>query len=266
MTALLEARGLAKSFPVARTLFGRPTRTVQAVVDVSLEVARGTTLGLVGESGCGKSTVGRLLLGLLPPSAGTVRFDGADLSELEGDARRTARRRMQMVFQDPFGSLNPRMRVGDAVGEPMEIHRPDLSAAERRARVDALLARVGLSAVHAARFPAEFSGGQRQRLVIARALAADPDLVVADEPVSALDVSIQAQVVNLLRDLQAERGLTYVFVSHDLKVVEHVSDAVAVMYLGRIVERASAAELFARPTHPYTQALLSAVPDPRPGR
>ena len=263
---LLRVEALEKRFAARRRLVGGAARWVHAVRGVSFEIGRGKTLGLVGESGCGKSTLGRLVLGILPASAGRVRLGDVDVTATSGEALRRLRRRMQMVFQDPYGSLNPRLTIGEAIGEPLEIHHPELSAAERRERVDALLARVGLAAQHAGRLPAAFSGGQRQRIAIARALAVEPELVVADEPVSALDVSIQAQVVNLLSDLQSERSLTYLFVSHDLKVVEHVSDEVAVMYLGRIVERAPKRTLFAVPRHPYTRALLSAIPDPRPGR
>ena len=266
MTALLRAEALVKNFPAEHRVFGRPRRFVHAVSGVSFEVEKGKTLGLVGESGCGKSTIGRMLLGIVPPTSGRVMLGEVDVTALAGEPLRAQRRRMQMIFQDPYASLNPRMRIADAVGEPLEIHRPEMTAADRRARVADLLARVGLRPEHAQRFPAEFSGGQRQRIVIARALAVEPELLVADEPVSALDVSIQAQIVNLLMDLQAERTLTYVFISHDLKVVEHVSDEVLVMYLGRVMERAPAGALFSSTRHPYTQALLSAVPDPRPGR
>jgi oligopeptide/dipeptide ABC transporter ATP-binding protein len=236
------------------------------VDDVSFDVPRGTTLGLVGESGCGKSTVGRLLLGLLPPTSGRVTLGEVEVTALRGEALRRQRSRMQLVFQDPSAALNPRQRLGDAVAEPLRAHRPDLGPAERRALVEAMLARVGLSHSYASRLPGELSGGQRQRVVIARALVGNPDFVFADEVVSALDVSVQAQIVNLFQDLQAERQLTVVFVSHDLRVVEHLADEVGVMYLGRVVEQAPRALLFRQPRHPYTQALLSAVPDPRPGR
>jgi len=263
MPALIEATGLTKRFPVGGGLLLRARRAVHAVSDVSLAIERGTTLGLVGESGCGKSTVGRLLLGLQRPTAGRVVFDGQDLGALDEEALRKLRRRMQMVFQDPYGALNPRMPIADAVAEPLVIHHPQLSAGERRDRVLQLLGRVGLRADQAQRLPAEFSGGQRQRIVIARALAAEPELLFADEPVSALDVSIQAQIVNLLADLQRERQLSYLFVSHDLKVVRHVAHRVAVMYLGRVVEEAPTEPLFARPRHPYTASLLAAIPDPK---
>ncbi|MEZ4403166.1 MAG: ATP-binding cassette domain-containing protein [Kofleriaceae bacterium] len=240
--------------------FTRQAALVRAVEDVSLTIAAGETLGLVGESGCGKSTLGRTVLRLLAPSAGTIRFAGQDITQLSDAALRPLRRQMQMIFQDPYASLNPRMSVGAAVGEPLEIHEPGLSKRARVERVAALLARVGLPADAATRYPHEFSGGQRQRVGIARALAVKPRFIVCDEPISALDVSIQAQIVNLLQDLQAEDALTYLFISHDLKIVQHLCDRVAVMYLGRIVELASAAELYQAPRHPYTRALLSAVP------
>uniref|UniRef100_UPI0022EA767D ABC transporter ATP-binding protein n=1 Tax=Falsiroseomonas oryzae TaxID=2766473 RepID=UPI0022EA767D len=261
---LLVAQGLSKRFPVLGGALGlAQVGEVRAVEEVDLEIARGEVLGLVGESGCGKSTLGRLLIRLIEPSAGRVMFEGADLAAARGVELRRLRRRMQMVFQDPFGSLNPRMRVGEIVAEPLRL--AGVNRAERSARAAALLAQVGLQADHALRYPHQFSGGQRQRIGIARALALDPALVVCDEPVSALDVSVQAQVVNLLRDLQRARGLSYLFVSHDLRVVRHVSDRVAVMYLGRIVETGPARELYADPLHPYTRALLDAAPLPRPG-
>ncbi|MCK6548919.1 dipeptide ABC transporter ATP-binding protein [Myxococcota bacterium] len=266
LAPLVRVEGLTKHFPVASGLFARSSRVLHAVEDVTLDVPRGATLGVVGESGCGKSTLGRLMLALVAPTRGRVLFDGLDLATLRPKELRALRRRMQLVFQDPYGALNPRIRVGAAIEEALEIHHTELDRAARRARVEALLERVGLRAEHAARWPAEFSGGQRQRIVIARALAVEPELLVADEPVSALDVSIQAQILNLLSDLQAERHLTMVFISHDLKVVEHVASEVAVMYLGRIVERAPTRALFAAPRHPYTHALLSAIPDPRPGQ
>jgi peptide/nickel transport system ATP-binding protein len=262
---LLQVRDLKTHFPVRRGVWGRVEGHVRAVDGVSLEIARGETLGLVGESGCGKSTLGRTVLRLLEPTSGSVRFDGAELVGMPARELRALRRRMQIVFQDPYGSLNPRMTVGQIVGEPFAIHRV-AAGAERRRRVLQLLDQMGLRADAHDRYPHELSGGQRQRVGIARAIALDPDLVVADEPVSALDVSIQAQIVNLLQDLQQQRGLAYLFIAHDLKIVQHLSTRVAVMYLGRIVELAPAADLYRDPRHPYTQALLSAVPVPDPER
>jgi oligopeptide/dipeptide ABC transporter ATP-binding protein len=264
MTApLLDIVDLKKHFPVRRSAFGARRGMVKAVDGVSFEVRPGETLGLVGESGCGKSTVGRMILRLIEPTSGAVRFDGEDLLALEGEALRRRRADLQLIFQDPYGSLDPRQTVGQIVGEPLVIHGIG-DRVERQARVLKLIERVGLSAEHLGRHPHEFSGGQRQRIGIARALALDPRLIVCDEAVSALDVSIQAQVVNLLKRLQREIGLTYLFIAHDLAVVRHISTRVAVMYLGRIVELAPTAELFARPYHPYTQALLSAIPRPKP--
>jgi len=254
-TVLLEAIDLVKHFPLRR----RSDEVVHAVDGVSVEVLRGETLGIVGESGCGKSTLGRLLVRLHTPTSGTVTFDGKDITTLSRRALRPFRRELQMIFQDPYASLNPRKRVGQIVGDPFRIHRSG-SPAEIRRKVLALLDVVGLAAHHVNRYPHEFSGGQRQRIGVARALALNPQLIVADEPVSALDVSIQAQVVNLLDDLQDEFSLTYVFIAHDLGVVRHVSDRIAVMYLGVIVELAPSDELYARPVHPYTEALLSAIP------
>ncbi len=263
--ALLEVRDLRKHFPVRRGLFGRVSGHVRAVDGVSFDVRRGETLGVVGESGCGKTTLVRTLLRLVEPTSGQVRLDGVELTSLPPPELRAARRRMQMVFQDPYSSLNPRLTVGSAIGEALAVHRLARGPAARE-RVAELLVQVGLSPDHARRYPHEFSGGQRQRVGIARALAVQPELLVLDEPVSALDVSIQAQIVNLLADLQERLGLTYVFVAHDLSVVEHVSDRVAVMYLGRIVEMADAATLYREPRHPYTRSLLAAVPVPDPGR
>jgi oligopeptide/dipeptide ABC transporter ATP-binding protein len=257
---LLEANDLVKHFPVrSRALRGGKDEVVHAVDGVTLTVTRGETLGVVGESGCGKSTLARLLVRLHAPTGGTVTFDGKDITTLSRRQLRPFRREMQMIFQDPYASLNPRKRVGQIVGDPLHIHRRGSSSQIRR-EVGDLLEVVGLSPHHVNRYPHEFSGGQRQRIGVARALALNPQLIVADEPVSALDVSIQAQVVNLLDDLQDEFQLTYVFIAHDLGVVRHVSDRIAVMYLGVIVEIASADRLYEQPIHPYTEALLSAIP------
>ncbi len=266
MTALLEARNLAKHYPVRRGIIrAKQIGTVRAVDGVSLDLHRGETLALVGESGCGKSTTARLVMRLIEPTTGTLRFDGTDVTTISGAALRALRRRIQIVFQDPYASLNPRMTVADAIAEPMAVHGIG-DAASRKARVEDLLRLTGLRPFHANRYPHEFSGGQRQRIGVARALAVEPEVVVLDEPVSALDVSIQAQVVNLLRDIQARMGLSYLFIAHDLAVVKHVADRVAVMYLGRIVELAPKRDLFRDPRHPYTRALLSAIPRPDPSR
>jgi len=259
---LVRATGLTKHFPVRRR-FLRPGAILRAVDGVDLEISPGQTLGLVGESGCGKTTVGRLLLRLHRLSAGRVEVDGQDISDLGAADLRRLRPRMQMIFQDPMASLNPRMTVGEIIAEPLREHRP-MRAAERRERVAALMQSVGLNPDLAGRYPHTFSGGQRQRIGIARALALEPRFIVCDEPIAALDVSIQAQVVNLLQDLQSRLGLTYLFISHDLSVIRHVADQVAVMYLGRLVEVGPREQIYAAPRHPYTQALLSAVPRPDP--
>ncbi|MET0342724.1 MAG: dipeptide ABC transporter ATP-binding protein [Polyangiales bacterium] len=248
-----------------RGWFGSGARAVHAVEDVSFTLARGETLGLVGESGCGKSTLGRAILRLIEPSAGSVRFEGVEVTKLAPRALRGLRRHMQIVFQDPYGSLNPRLSVRDTVGEALRIHHLTARGSEEEARVAALLEQVGLRPEHMARYPHEFSGGQRQRIGIARALAVSPRLIICDEPVSALDVSVQAQIVNLLKDLSEQLGLSYLFIAHDLSVVEFMSHRVAVMYLGRIVELAPSSALYAAPRHPYTRALLSAVPELNPG-
>jgi oligopeptide transport system ATP-binding protein len=261
---LLRITDLVKNFPVRRGLWSGAAEQVHAVDRVSFEIAAGETLGLVGESGCGKSTTGRCILRLTEPTAGEIWFDGRDVTALSGPTRRALTRDMQIIFQDPYASLDPRMTVGAIIGEALIIHRLAKSRRAFEERIVELLETVGLSADHMRRYPHEFSGGQRQRIGIARALAVSPKLIVCDEPVSALDVSIQAQVINLLEDLQQQFGLTYLFIAHDLSVVEHISTRVAVMYLGRIVETAAADALYAAPKHPYTQALLSAVPIPDP--
>ena len=257
---LVQVKNLKMYFPVTAGLFiQRKIADVRAVDDISFTVRRRETLGLVGESGCGKSTTGRAILQLYRPTAGTVDFDGTELTELKGSNLRRFRRKMQMIFQDPFSSLNPRMNVSQIIGEPMAIHGLYKGQA-RRERIEYIMNAVGLNPLFAKRYPHEFSGGQRQRIGIARALAVEPDFIVCDEPVSALDVSIQAQIINLLEDLQDEFGLTYLFIAHDLAVVRHISDRVAVMYLGKIMELAESNELYENPLHPYTKALLSAVP------
>jgi oligopeptide/dipeptide ABC transporter ATP-binding protein len=260
---LVEVRDLVKHFPIRGGILQRTVGIVQAVDGVSFEVRRGETLGLVGESGCGKTTVGRLLLRLIDPTSGSIRFEGEDITGLRGAGLKRIRREMQIIFQDPYASLDPRTPIGDSIGEGLRIHgigRP----AERREKVRRIMDMVGLAPYHARRYPHEFSGGQRQRIGIARALVLEPKLVVCDEPVSALDVSIQAQVLNLLKSLQSELELTYVFIAHNMGVVEHISDRVAVMYLGKVVEVAERIEMFRDPEHPYTQALMSAIPIPDP--
>ncbi len=263
---LLKAENIVKHFPIHGGIFSRQVAAVKAVQNVSFELKKGETLGLVGESGCGKSTLGRCLIKLIEPSGGKIFFKGQDITHAEGEHLRDLRKQMQIIFQDPYASLNPRMTIGTILEEPLIIHNLYNSEQDRKDRVRELIDLVGLRPEHLSRYPHEFSGGQRQRVGIARALAVNPELIICDEPVSALDVSIQAQVINLLMDLQQKLGLTYVFIAHDLKVVEHVSTKVAVMYLGQIVEMAEAEELYKNPQHPYTKALLSAipVPDPKP--
>jgi oligopeptide transport system ATP-binding protein len=263
VTALLRAENLVKHFPLRQHMFGRPTAVVHAVDGVNFELSERETMALVGESGCGKSTVGRLLLRLLDATSGKVWFRGEDLMALSPRALRARRRELQMIFQDPYSSLNPRMTVEQTLVEPLALH--GLAVGRRRERAAELMHVVGLAPQYLQRYPHEFSGGQRQRIGIARALAVEPRLIVCDEPVSALDVSIQAQIVNLLQDLQRSLGLAYVFIAHDLAVVKHIASHVAVMYLGHIVEYADKRSLFASPRHPYTQALLSAIPVPQPG-
>jgi len=261
---VLAVDDLVKHFVATRSAFGRPLTTLKAVDGVSFALRAGETLALVGESGCGKSTVGRLLMRLLEATDGRIVLEGTDVTRLDERAFRPFRRQVQLIFQDPFASLNPRMTVGDILAEPLMLHAI-VPAADRRKRVAELLDRVGLPAAHAARYPHEFSGGQRQRIVIARALAVEPKVVICDEPVSALDVSIRAQILNLLKELQGRLGLAYIFISHDLSVVKHIADRIAVMYLGRIIETGPADAIFASPRHPYTRALLSAIPVAAPG-
>jgi len=262
-TPLLEVKHLKKHFPIKGGVFSKTIGYVYAVDDVNFSLGRGETLGLVGESGCGKSTTGRTILRLIEPTDGMIAFEGQDITKLDKSAMRGLRREMQIIFQDPYASLNPRMTVGSIIGEPLEIHKM-ARGSEKEERVASLLQKVGLRAEDMRKYPHEFSGGQRQRIGIARALALNPKLIVCDEPVSALDVSIQAQVINLLEDLQDEFGLSYLFIAHNLNVVEHISDRVAVMYLGQIVELASDEDMYKNPQHPYTEALLSAVPIPDP--
>lgn len=257
-TPILEVTGLKKHFLQEGNLFGG--KWLKAVDGVTFSIQPGETLGLVGESGCGKTTVGRTVIGLYEPTAGSVIYKGTDLARATGSRRLKNRRQMQMIFQDPYASLNPRMTIGDIIGEPIEIHQPEMKNKRKRERVNELLQMVGLTPEHANRYPHEFSGGQRQRIGIARALAVEPALIVCDEPVSAVDVSIQAQIINMLEELQAELNLTYLMIAHDLSMVKHISDRVAVMYLGKIVELVESEELYGNPLHPYTKALLSAVP------
>jgi oligopeptide transport system ATP-binding protein len=257
---LLEVKNLKVHFPVKHGLFSRVNAHVKAVDDVSFAIKPGETLGLVGESGCGKTTLGRAIVKLVEPTAGSILFEGEDIANLSGSELRQRRRKFQMIFQDPYGSLNPRMTVGQIIGEAIDIHKLAESTSARQKRIVELLRAVGLDPIHAQRYPHEFSGGQRQRIGIARALAVEPKLIVCDEPVSALDVSVQAQIINLLQDLQQQRGIAYLFIAHDLAVVEHISQRVMVMYLGKVVELADARAIIRTPKHPYTQALISAVP------
>jgi len=262
---LLDVKGLKKHFPIKRgIIFSKQVGATKAVDGLDLFVREGETLGMVGESGCGKSTTGRLILRLIEPTAGQVTFDGTDLLKLNKSDMRVMRKKLQMVFQNPYASLDPRMTVGDIIAEPLRVHKMFSSSSDMKKRVRELLDCVGLNPAYTERYPHEFSGGQRQRIGIARALALNPKLIIADEPVSALDVSVQAQVLNLLNDLQGEFGLTYIFIAHNLSTVNHISDRVAVMYLGKVVELTENTKLYANPKHPYTQALMSAVPEPDP--
>ena len=265
MRTLLEVSNLVKHFPIKRGLFSRVVGKVHAVDGISIQVQEGRTLGIVGESGCGKTTAGKTILKLIEPTSGTIRYDGNDITAFSRVQMKRYRQQMQIIFQDPFSSLNPRHTVGAIIAAPLEIHHL-VKTAEKEDRIAGLLRKVGLSATAMRRYPHEFSGGQRQRIGIARALAVNPRLVVGDEPVSALDVSIQAQILNLMEDLQDELGLTYIMIAHDLSVIRHIADKIAVMYLGKIVEMASRTELYHNPLHPYTRALLSAVPIPDPER
>ncbi|MED4018532.1 dipeptide ABC transporter ATP-binding protein [Sutcliffiella cohnii] len=260
---LLEIYNIKKYFPVKKSLFSRSSRYVKAVDDVSFSVGARETIGIVGESGCGKSTLGRTILRLQNPTSGKIIYNNIDITKLNDSELQSVRREMQIVFQDPYASLNPKFRIGDIVGEPLRVHGEG-SKNDRRERVQSLLERVGIGAHQISKYPHEFSGGQRQRVGIARALALNPQLIVCDEPISALDVSIQSQVINLFQDLQEELGLTYLFISHDLSVVRHISDRVAVMYLGKIVEIGDTEDIYQKPSHPYTKALLSAIPIPNP--
>lgn len=260
---LLEVKNLKKYFKINKGFIRRDIRNVKAVDDVSFKIFKGETLGLVGESGCGKSTTGRTLIRLYEPTDGEIIFDGAEIGSMSEQELKPFRKRIQMIFQDPYASLNTRMTVGDIIGEPLDIHGL-ATGEERQKRIYELLERVGLSKMHASRYPHEFSGGQRQRIGIARALAVNPEFIICDEPISALDVSIQAQVVNMLEDLQNDFGLTYLFIAHDLSMVKHISDRIGVMYLGKMMELSDSAELYEKPLHPYTQALLSAIPIPDP--
>ncbi len=261
---ILEVKNLKVHFPVQRGLFSRGHESVKAVDGVSFNIAAGETLGLVGESGCGKSTLGRAIMRLVEPTHGEVFMDGEDITRLNGSALRSRRRKFQMIFQDPFGSLNPRMTIEQIIGEALDIHQLADGSSARQKRIFELLKDVGLDPIYAQRYPHEFSGGQRQRIGIARALAVEPKLIICDEPVSALDVSVQAQIINLLGDLQQKHGIAYLFIAHDLAVVEHISRRVMVMYLGKIVEKADAKNIIRQPQHPYTQALISAVPEVAP--